>query len=350
MLKGANWFGAAGTRACMEDMNRVAPSAFISFLVQHQFNAVRIPLSVPYVLDPTRRAARGQCGEYSGWRYMDMIVHITQRLAQAGIFVVFDMHTVVFPEHNSPLWCIPGRRQTGCLLGDPARSARSQTASVQPLLQAWTIMAQRFCSHRNVIMADLYNEPYGAHWGSQAYGYPDSTDWATTAELVGNAVLNVCPRWLIMVEGIANNEQPPACYNATGGWNRTTDTGPGGWCWWGENVLGQLRRPIQLSVPDRLVLSPHAYGHGAQPYFKQPEFPANMPNIWEALWGRLPELTGVPVVVGEWGGLWSTTAAWQLSMQDYLRSKNISSFYCAWPGLELWTYGLCHALRLPSCR
>ena len=65
------------------------------------------------------------------------------------------------------------------------------------------------------------------------------------------------------------------------------------------------------------------------------DFPHNMPAIWDALWGRLPALTGVPVLVGEWGGLWEPawgrpgTRIWQAAMGSYLISRNISSFYWA---------------------
>ena len=141
------------------------------------------------------------------------------------------------------------------------------------------------------------------------------------------------PRWLIMVEGIANQEASPACRNATGD----------SWCWWGENILGQLRRPLNLSLPNRLVLSPHAYGHGDQPYFTAPDFPANMPGIWDALWGQIPERAGVPVIVGEWGGLWESTAVWQTWMQDYLVGKKISSFYWALNDNARSTGGLYHS-------
>ena len=103
-------------------------------------------------------------------------------------------------------------------------------------------------------------------------------------------------------------------------------------------MLGQLAAPIQLFIPDRLVLSPHLYGHGKQSYMNDPDFPRNMPTVWDALWGRLPEQTGVPVVIGEWGGLWAdtllwnkmrpATGAWQLELHRYLTQRRIS-FFCA---------------------
>ena len=120
----------------------------------------------------------------------------------------------------------------------------------------------------------------------------------------------------------------------------------GGSYWWGENIVGQITDPIVLPIPNRLVLSPHSYGHGnkwyVQPasfhvlpcpstafhslsppsaslppsipfhsfpspsirYMTDPSFPNNMPGVWNGLWGRTAGLTGAPIIVGEWGGGW----------------------------------------------
>lgn len=60
-----------------------------------------------------------------------------------------------------------------------------------------------------------------------------------------------------------------------------------------------------------------------------------MPRVWDALWGGLPARTGgVPVVLGEWGGLWDgdesrqkrATGAWQTALAAYLAERGISSF------------------------
>ena len=51
--------------------------------------------------------------------------------------------------------------------------------------------------------ARLYShpQPYGGHWGD-ARQVPGK-DWRATATRVGNAILAICPRWLIMIEGVA---------------------------------------------------------------------------------------------------------------------------------------------------
>ena len=249
-IKGVNWFGTAGSRRCMEEINRVRVQQYIDFMVTHSFNAVRLPLSVATILaNPILEGPVWPCGEYAGWSHLRMLANVIQRLATAGLFVMLDMHTLTYPEHNQPLWCEVQNATVGCTVGvdDPHVD---QPATLQPLLRAWARVAETFCAHRNVILADVYNEPYGGHWGPHA-DYPVGTDWALAAETIGNHILSRCPRWLIAVEGIANNEPTHVCSNVTNG----------SWCWWGEDVLGQLTRPIALAVPDRLVLSPHAYGY-----------------------------------------------------------------------------------------
>ena len=89
------------------------------------------------------------------------------------------------------------------------------------------------------------------------------------------------------------------------------------------------------------VLSPHVYGHGSQSYTTDYDYPNNMPPIWYAHWGFLPESTGVALIVGEWGGVWDdtayhnrvikSTAAWQFVLTDYLRDKGMGYFYWCGP-------------------
>ena len=48
----------------------------------------------------------------------------------------------------------------------------------------------------------------------------------------------------------------------------------------------------------------HTYGPSQhdRPEFAAADYPSNMPAIWSYHWGRVPNTTGRPVVLGEWGG------------------------------------------------
>ena len=253
-----------------------------------------------------------------------------------------------------------------------------------------TLYAQSACLVA-VPSSQLYNEPYLATWGSGNAG----TDWDLAVARLGTALLNQCPRWLLLAQGVGNNGGE--CRGASGYT-----------CWWGENLIGQLSTPIRLSGhPDRLVLSPHVYGespaasiflnpgragdiyydglceiatampaakvpacrlpaaafacalasashlfthlHRRPPlrspsghdlskgYMSHPSFPSVCPTIWEAHWARVPADTGVPILVGEWGGVcndtvwnWLSlpgTAQWQSTLVHFLRQRGVSWFY-----------------------
>ena len=211
---------------------------------------------------------------------------------------MLDMHG--YDDTNSAMWC-----------GDPVSGACTAEDEAS-LFGAWSTVADRYCGSPNVIAADLFNEPYGATWGTGNV----STDWDLAAERLGAHVHAQCPRWLVVVQGIANR----------GGWCRD-HSGYG--CWWGEMVIAHRYHPVSLPDPKKLVLSPHAYGANStwHPYLSASDFPNNMPAIWDAHWGSLPSLTQTAILLGEWGGRMSETGEWQRAMAAYLVQRGIGHFY-----------------------
>ena len=86
--------------------------------------------------------------------------------------------------------------------------------------------------------------------------------------------------------------------------------------------------PLQLDVPGRLVYSPHDYGPGvyAQPWFSAPDFPNNLPAVWDAHWGYISNEHIAPVVLGEFGGRSvgdDAEGAWQHALIDYSEQHGI---------------------------
>ena len=218
------------------------------------------------------------------------------KLSNAGIFVMLCLHTITHPESNRGVWWD----------GEAGESAQ-QISPPLPAYLAWAKLANRYCKYSNVILADVYNEPHGASWET----------WRDYVRRVGDSILERCPRWLIAAQG------------AGGG----TSEG----YWWGENIAGQVESPIILRLPNRLVLSPHVYGHGEQAYMHDPTFPRNLPAVWSSHFGRVAEESDVPLIIGEWGGVWvdtsfhgrefSSTAVWQRAFAAYLVEKGFGSFY-----------------------
>ena len=158
LLKGASWFGAQGSSACVMQLDIHWAEDYIAFLRQRGFNAVRLPLSATSALDD-RVLGADRCREYGGLKYLDALDDLIQRLAGAGIFVMLDMHTVSEPEKNNGLWCAePG--QEGCSRGTTEDDLSNPNTDWQ-VLAAWTKLAHRFCARRNVILADVFNEVPG---------------------------------------------------------------------------------------------------------------------------------------------------------------------------------------------
>jgi aryl-phospho-beta-D-glucosidase BglC (GH1 family) len=185
----------------------------------------------------------------------------------------------------------------------------------------------------NVFAADLFNEPWSASWASGNAGL----DWDTAAERLGNHVLSLCSRWLIFVNGIANigGACRQSCLSRIPGSSASYCGG----CWWGENVVRHVTNPVTLSVPEKLVLSPHVYGHSWSTfgYLYVANFPTNMPAVWDSHFGHVSAATGTPIVIGEFGGVWTqtvfngdtfeATAVWQQAFVDYLVARGFGFFY-----------------------
>jgi endoglucanase len=160
------------------------------------------------------------------------------------------------------------------------------TASVSndKWISDWVFLANRYKTKDAVIAMDLDNEPHGkvgsgAKWGTGLA----ANDWRLAAQQCGNAILEVNPNVLIMVEGVEE-------YN-------------GATYWWGGNLQGAATYPVVLSNPAKLVYSPHEYGPTVypQPWFNDPTFPSNMPAIWEKNFNFLLTQNKAPLFAGEFG-------------------------------------------------
>lgn len=143
----------------------------------------------------------------------------------------------------------------------------------------WIFMADRYKNFSAVVAMDLNNEPHGSSWGNSN----PVTDWNKAAERCGNAILKVNPNTVIIVEGVGEFE--------------------GNSYWWGGQLMGAKKYPVQLSDPSKLMYSAHEYGPEVsdQDWFNTADFPQNMPGIWGANYDYLYEEGTSPLFVGEFG-------------------------------------------------
>ena len=283
-IAGVNWFGMESgnyaphglwTRGYMEMMDQMK---------QLGFNTIRLPFSnqlfdpgsTPNSIDFNKNP---DLQGLTGLQIMDKIVAYA---GQIGLRIFLD-------HHRSGA----GAGAEGSGLWYTSQYPESRWIS------DWAMLAGRYANNPSVIGADLHNEPHGpARWGT---GTAD--DWRLAAERAGNAILAVNPNWLIIVEGV--------------------EQGPSGYYWWGGNLSAAGQFPVRLKVAGRLVYSPHDYPASIypQPWFSAPNYPNNLPAVWDANWGYLFRQNIAPILLGEFGTKLETTSdrQWLDKLVTYLQ-------------------------------
>lgn len=304
-LTGVNWFGletpifaphGLWTRNWEDMLDQIVASGFNTIQLPFS-NELLQPASMPTSIDLEKKAdLKGLNG-----LVMDRIIEGASR---SDLAVVLDRHR-------------------------PRADAQSELSytdrvSERRWLDDWTMLTSRDRSQPAVIGADLHNEPHGqATWGDGN----SRTDWRLAAQRAGNAILEVNPNWLIMVEGIERFGND--------------------WYWWGGNLVGAREHPIQLSRPDKLVYSAHDYGPGVYPqaWFQASDFPLSLPAVWQRHWAWLHSERIAPVLVGEFGGRsvgQDREGIWQPRLIDFLKGSGLSYTYWAWNPDSGDTGGILH--------
>ncbi|KAL1500419.1 hypothetical protein AB1Y20_013076 [Prymnesium parvum] len=303
-LKGINWFGSESRTGAPDGLGVHTVEYYMDFLSLHGFNAVRLLFNHESVIKDgvIEPATAGKAAELVGLSYLEMFQSIAERAASRGILVMIACHRL-----RPDAW--PG----GGLWYDEFLDEGS-------VLRSWELLCAALCAQWNVVAADLQNEPHASSWGRGA----PATDWDTAAARIGNRVLELCPRWLIMVEGVGFKPGAPSGDDAAMG------------LWWGENLIGAKAHPVRLKNPVKLVYSPHTYGPSVymQKYFEDAGFPGNMPEVWESHFASAIQSTSQAIVIGEMGGRYvGKDKVWQDWAIGYAVEHHISVFYfCLNPG------------------
>jgi aryl-phospho-beta-D-glucosidase BglC (GH1 family) len=299
-LFGLNWFGLETPDRVLHGLWTGRQLAeFLADFKSKGFNALRLPVS-PQTINPgfaisTAGPASGEDFNALNGRDGRAALEYTLGKAQAaGVFVVIDFHT-----------CNP--TQLGSSL--PGSPINCSGYSLDRWLADMRTLATLSRTFTNVVGIDLTNEPHQLTWAA----------WANLCSQAGQAVLGVNPNVTIWVEGVGNASN-------NGGFAAN----------WGGNLVEA--GPISGIPANRLVFSPHTYGPSVSvlPYFSASNYPANMPAIWDTLFGRLYG-QGFAVIPGEFGGHYTTNSTpglndrlWQDSYVTYLINKGTRShFYWA---------------------
>jgi aryl-phospho-beta-D-glucosidase BglC (GH1 family) len=299
-IAGVNWFGMQNTNLVPDGLwaqpyktltipgqNNGQPiQGMMDHMKQLGFNTIRLE----YASDTLHTTATPTGFDASknpdlvGLTPLQIMDKIVDYAGQIGMRVILD-------HHRSSLG---GGTQDNGLWYDTGNSPDGTPRDEAHWVSDWAMLAQHYANNPTVIGADLSNEPHNGTWGSPdgVLSANGATDWVRASELAGNAILAANPNWLIFDEGVGSYK--------------------GQSYWWGGNLLGVRDLQVQLNVANRLVYSVHDYGDSinAQPWFFAPNYPANLPGVFNQYWGYIYQgftPTGgnttytAPIWVGEFG-------------------------------------------------
>ena len=318
-LTGINWFGMETDNKTFHGLWANPPATWrgqIDRMAELGFNTLRIPYSGD-ALRPDAVATSINTWtnpDLVGLHPLEILDRVIEYAGSKGMRVILDRHRPT-AAGQTPLWY-------------------TSTVSEASIIADWQMLAQRYANNPTVIGADLFNEPHadgvdpngtGACWGC---GDP-ARDWRLAAERIGNAILQVNPNWLIFVEGVS-------CLS--GGNPNAWDGIPDPWenCdWWGGNLSAAIDQPVRLNVPNRLVYSPHDYAisvYDRQPWFNDPNFPNNLPSVWDHFWGKIAKQNVAPILLGEFGSTLANPldVQWLNTLMNYLTTNGMSFTYWSW--------------------
>ena len=259
-----NWFGFESSTYVVHGLGQRDYHDLLRQVKTLGYNTVRLPFSdqlffassVPNGISFNN----GMNKDLQGLTGVQILDKIVAAAGQLGLRIVLDHH--------------------GVDAGSQVQLWSASDCSVSCFESDWQMLARRYLGNATIIGADLDNEPHGvACWGC---GRP-SVDWQMEAQKLGNELLAINPHWLIFVEGVE-------CYK-------------GDCYWWGGNLEGVADAPVRLSVPHRVVYSPHDYPPEVYhlSYFNAPDYPNNLPHIWDTHWGFIVKKGIAPLWLGEFG-------------------------------------------------
>jgi endoglucanase len=300
LLRGVNWFGTETETHVPHGLWKRDYKEILAQIKSLGYNLIRLPYSLEALRSPNVNGIDFSIGsnkELEGKTPIQVMDLIIQEAQRQGLLVLLDNHRLS-DQRISQLWYEDGFTEADWI-------------------DTWKMLAYRYKNQTNVIGADLKNEPHGkASWGTNDL----ATDWRLAAERAGNAILDVNPNWLIVVEGVEKNVPTQKLPKH----------------WQGGNLEGVKRYPIRLSRRNKLVYSPHEYGPRVadQPWFWEPKFPKNLIARWQIGFHHISSQNIAPIFIGEFGGRQVDTNSkegiWQNEFVKYIKQKKLSFAYWSW--------------------
>lgn len=307
-VAGVSWFGFETDTMVTHGLWRRNYREMAEQISSLGFNMVRIPFSqeMLQVGAQTKSIDFSRNPDLEGRTPLECLDAVVAACGAVGLRVILDCHSAKAGGYQEQdLWYLPG----------------DEHWTEQRWIDDWVMLAKRYLGEATVIGADLFNEPKRtATWGE---GKPE-TDWNKAAERCAKAIHAVNPDWLIIVQGVSQH----------GGESN----------WWGGNLAGAEKFPVVLAKSDKLVYSPHDYPASVyrQAWFNAPDYPDNLPPVWDKFWGYMARQDTTPVLLGEFGGKLESEEdrAWLRSLMAYLRERDIGWIWWSWNPNSVDTGGI----------
>ena len=385
-LTGANWFGFNCTENLAHGLYAADVDKFLESVANKGINLIRIPISTellvswmngeplavssvnagysPPVDEVGEDGTVTPAGSYVNMNKdfvladgktvknsMEIFDIIMQKMKKYGLKVMVDVHSPASHNsgHNYNLWYYESTAD------DCDGMATGHFTGEEMTWDMWvdsiTWLAEKYSNDDTILGYDLKNEPHGKR-GYNGTTCPDSVarwddtekpnNWAYSATVCGNSILDVNPNALIFIEGV---EQYPKTekgytYDTADVWQAPADQSPWYGAWWGGNLRGVKDYPIDYGTEERnskIVYSPHDYGPSVynQTWFDK-DFTTQtlLDDYWYDTWAYINDQDIAPLLIGEWGGHMdgAENQKWMELLRDYMIDNHINhTFWCLNP-------------------
>jgi len=264
-LASVNWYGASDEHFIPGGLDVQHRQDIATTIRRLGFNSVRLPYADEMVrknptINPELLAANA---DLVGSRALDVFHAVVDALTDAGLAVIINNHI------TRARWCCDGNLCDAAWSNDYLGPLCTVSQTEDEWVENWETIMRPHVRNPFVVGVDLRNE-VRSPWGRFTW-----YSWATAAEKAAGRLLHMQPDWLIIVEGVQS----------------------------ANDISGARLRPIELTIPNRLVYSAHVYGWSGwgslSPYWKRSydSFVADMEHNWAYLLAE----DIAPVWIGEIG-------------------------------------------------
>jgi len=291
---GVNWYGFDSSDFAPGGLHVNSLKNIVDLISDWGFTAIRIPWSLelwqtnPVVSANVLRANP----DLQGLHGLEILDRVIAALSAKDILIMLDNHV------SNAEWCCSNTDGNGIWFSSqyPASSYYND----------WRGIVARYKNVSNVVAVDVRNEVRCAGSTCPNWGKGDDLDWARAAEWIGNAIHEINPNLLIVVEGI----------------NYALD------------LTGVKNRKV--TIPNKVVYSAHDYSWDTS-ISNCSDFQNKylIPN-----WAYISQQNIAPVFLGEFGTCYtdascvSSQSEWMECFTSFLKTNDLDWFYWALDGTQ----------------